>query len=179
MTLSTCSRSFFTRNNIFIQEFALWLDTTVLNPFALTFSLCPCEAVPHIFLPFTSVQTNTNLIISQNGLLPLEGSKDMHTQRRNQLNLNPAILNPAQVGILTAMSVSPAICTVHTYSRRMYCMWASWIGTDGLCMCTYVPLLECASLNICAHSSSHLGEPGSSWKGRGILQLCTDSTGTQ
>lgn len=98
-TLCTCSRSFFTRNNIFIQEFVLWLDTSVLIPFRLDFLFLSFS--PHFSsMGLTSnVQTKTNLIISQNGLLPLEGSKDMHPHRHNQLSLNPATLNTVQVGI--------------------------------------------------------------------------------
>lgn len=65
----------------------------------------------------SNVQTKTNLIISQNGLLPLEGSKDMHPHRHNQLSLNPATLNTVQVGISAAISASTDI---YTYIRGMY-----------------------------------------------------------
>lgn len=59
-TLPTCSRSFFTGNNIFIQEFVLWLDTSVSIPFALTFSLYHFESVLHSLLPLCSHQLCPN-----------------------------------------------------------------------------------------------------------------------
>lgn len=81
-----------------------WLSLyIILNQFSTVFSPCALTS---------SVQTNADLIISQNGLLPLEGSKDMHTHRHNQLSLNPATLNTPQVGIWTCLWVLIYIHTV-------------------------------------------------------------------
>ncbi len=94
-----------------------WLSLYILlNQFSPLTVFSPCALT-------SSVQTNTNLLISQNGLLPLEGSKDMHTHRHNQLILNPATLSTPQVGIWTAISASTDIY-IHTVEG---CMQASWM----------------------------------------------------